>query len=353
MKDLTKSPDFPGFSIRRAVLPLIAAIVIVFGASSAKAVVTVDNSSSGGAFASLGVSSLNVSHTVGSGISRALVVGVSTSNTTLGAFIGNRVSGVTYNSQALTRLGSQVSANQESAVEIFILVNPPSGTSNIIVNLVAASSNYAFAGAVSFNGVDQTTPTGSFVSAAQSGTAPNATISDSSSGDIVFDTVASPFAAAFLQEGANQAVCTDSMDESTCRRGRRFFSTTADIGASSIKNGSAAPVLMSWTLSNSANWAIGAFAIRAYAASAASGKISGKVVSGEGRGIPRAVVSLTNSTGETQTARTNGFGYFRFNNVLFGETYVVEVQSKEFNFQSEVLTFEGELNDLILTVNAR
>ncbi len=52
---------------------------------------------------------------------------------------------------------------------------------------------------------------------------------------------------------------------------------------------------------------------------AASVSISGRVMAGK-QGLSRATVYLTDQKGETRTARTNSFGYFRFEEVEVGET---------------------------------
>lgn len=323
-------------------------LYLTFGLLITKAAVSVDNSSSNGAFDNLGITTLNISHTVGVGISQVLIVGISTSNTTLGAFPGNRVTSVTYNGQALTRIGSQISPNLNNGVEIFRLINPPNGTNTVVINLTALSSNYVFASAVSFNGVDQTTPNGTFFSSSGTSNNPVVNVTDSAVGDLVFDTVSSTFAAASFLQGINQTVCTDVNDETTCRRGRRFFGGISDVGASSIKNENGASVLMNWTIT-SADWAIGAFAVKSLPTTAASGTIQGRVLSSEGRSISRAIVSITGSNGEILTARTNPFGYFRFNEIPFGETYIVQVNSKQYIFAPQVVAFNKDIKELTLT----
>lgn len=65
---------------------------------------------------------------------------------------------------------------------------------------------------------------------------------------------------------------------------------------------------------------------------AASVPVSGRVTTADGRGIRGAQVTLTGASGETQTVRTTAFGYFRFSGVLAGETYVISVSAKRFQF---------------------
>lgn len=346
MKNPVEETLFSNFLFYTSRILLVLFIYLAFGYLIANAAVSVDSSSSQGAFAGGGVTNMTFSHSVGMGTSRALFVGVSTSNTTLGAFIGNRVTSVTFGGQPLTRIGSQISGNLNNGVEIFRLINPTSGAGTVEINLAALSSNYVFASAVSFSGVEQTTPNGAFFSATGNNDNPIVNVTDSASGDLVFDTVSSAFNAASFVQGLNQTVCTDAMDENTCRRGRRFFGGTSDVGASSIKNENGASVLMSWTLANPANWAIGAFAVKAVPSTAASGTIRGRVLSSEGKGIYGASVNITGSNGEIISARTNPFGYYRFNDIPYGETYILQVESKRFVFAPQVISFNEDMNDL-------
>ncbi len=109
---------------------------------------------------------------------------------------------------------------------------------------------------------------------------------------------------------------------------------------------------MNWTLQNSADSAIGAFAVKAVPASAASGVIQGGVFSGDGRNVPKAFVTLSGN-GATFTAMTNPFGYFRFNEVPFGETYIVQVRSKQYVFAPQIITFNEDINDLNFTATGK
>ena len=77
--------------------------------------------------------------------------------------------------------------------------------------------------------------------------------------------------------------------------------------------------------------------------------VGGRVVSGSGRGIFGARVSLTNANGETRTTRTNPFGYYRFQQAATGATYTFSVSHKRYTFTSRVLTVTSEINDLNFT----
>ncbi len=79
------------------------------------------------------------------------------------------------------------------------------------------------------------------------------------------------------------------------------------------------------------------------APTAASVGISGRVFAGKRRGLTNAVVSLTDADGSTQTTRTTSFGYFHFDGIEAGQTVVVSVQSKGFQFAPQIVTVTEEL----------
>jgi hypothetical protein len=82
---------------------------------------------------------------------------------------------------------------------------------------------------------------------------------------------------------------------------------------------------------------------------AAPVSVSGRVITPIGRGVARARVLLTNSTGETRMVMTNPFGYFRFKEIDSGETYVFEVTHKRYTFTPQVLSVTNDLTELNFT----
>lgn len=92
-----------------------------------------------------------------------------------------------------------------------------------------------------------------------------------------------------------------------------------------------------------------AFIFRAnpFAPTSAGVNVSGKVLSANGRrGLPRTIVSLTDSSGESKTTRTNQFGYYRFENIKAGETYTITAFSRGYQFQSQVINIGESINNL-------
>jgi hypothetical protein len=79
------------------------------------------------------------------------------------------------------------------------------------------------------------------------------------------------------------------------------------------------------------------FALVAYnfvfGTTAAPATIGGRVTDSFGRGIPRTLVTLTNSDGSVSAnATTNTFGYYRFEPVPTGETYLITPRNKKYSF---------------------
>ncbi len=81
---------------------------------------------------------------------------------------------------------------------------------------------------------------------------------------------------------------------------------------------------------------------------AAAVSVGGKVLTASGRGIGNSIIILTNQTGELRYARTNPFGYYRFNGVSVGETYVLTVRNKQYQFDqpSLVINVNEELSEI-------
>lgn len=108
--------------------------------------IALDSTSTGQA---AGAATLTISHTVGSGSNRALVVLVHTIG-------GDLMSSgtVTYGGVSM---GSPVLAAASANTYAFVLVAPASGTANIVITFNGGDT-YANAVAASFSGVDQSTP---------------------------------------------------------------------------------------------------------------------------------------------------------------------------------------------------
>ncbi len=77
--------------------------------------------------------------------------------------------------------------------------------------------------------------------------------------------------------------------------------------------------------------------------SAAAGSIFGRVTTAQGSGITGAKLQLTDTAGETRTVIAGPFGYYQFDRLETGRTYVVTVSSKRFVFATpSVLVILGD-----------
>lgn len=81
---------------------------------------------------------------------------------------------------------------------------------------------------------------------------------------------------------------------------------------------------------------------------AAGATVSGQVTTGR-RGLNRAIVYLQGQDGSMRIMRTNPFGYFQFEDVEAGQTYIVSVMSKRYQFVPQVITVTGALDNLLFT----
>ncbi len=80
------------------------------------------------------------------------------------------------------------------------------------------------------------------------------------------------------------------------------------------------------------------------APTAASVSVAGRVLSSFGRGISNAIITSTDQNGIVQTARTNSFGYYRFNAMSAGQTYVLSVRHKQYTFAAQVISVSEDLS---------
>ncbi len=125
-------------------------------------------------------------------------------------------------------------------------------------------------------------------------------------------------------------------------RGNSFDLTTDQRGAPRPYDNPSIP--------NAADGAdIGAFEVQA--PTAATATIGGRVTAGGRRGVSGAVVRLTDQNGVIRTAPTDLRGYFRFEDVAVGETYVLSVFSKQYQFTPQIISVNENITDLNFTAH--
>lgn len=89
------------------------------------------------------------------------------------------------------------------------------------------------------------------------------------------------------------------------------------------------------------------------APTAASATVSGRVTDNKGQEISRATISLIDMQGNPQTVRTNQFGYFRFEGVTVGESYVLSAMAKGYVFEPRVVGVNQDVAELSITSVSR
>ncbi|MCO6451001.1 MAG: S8 family serine peptidase [Caldilineales bacterium] len=204
-----------------------------FAAGSGSSAITYNSGSS--AATAGAASSLTWAHTIASGNNRILTVGMS--------LIGGQSTSVTYGGAPLTLAGRYTGVNSHT-VEIWRLLAPPVGAANIVATFDAARQ--ATGGGQAFNGVHQTTPTGTMTGASLESSPTAAVTISSAPGELVIDTL-----------------FVDLVTTATAGGGqtKRWERTNGRTGAGSTKPG-ASSVTMSWTLGTPDEWNIGALALK-------------------------------------------------------------------------------------------
>ena len=196
--------------------------------------------------ADIGTGTVTLSHTVGTGANRVLVVIAGTAN------YQHTITGVTaYKSSSPTAMTSVYAKAEDTHtgqayVSGWIMTNPDSGTHDIVIT-ASDGGAYVLGIASSWTGVDQSTPNRTATTGIANDTAITVTDSNVTSGDVVVDGWFTGVTQATLTEGANQTVLY-----------AQAFSGSMAI-ASSYQDGADGGV-MSWTIST-APWVTGAFSL--------------------------------------------------------------------------------------------
>ena len=86
---------------------------------------------------------------------------------------------------------------------------------------------------------------------------------------------------------------------------------------------------------------------------AAPATVSGRVTNKAGRGVPRAVVTVSDFDGQSISTLTNMFGYYNLTGITAGNVYILSVNSKKykFNYSSQVINVLGNMTDVNFTVD--
>ena len=98
----------------------------------------------------------------------------------------------------------------------------------------------------------------------------------------------------------------------------------------------------------------GGWGIEFLVSTAANASISGRVATANGQGIRNAAVVITgNSLSEPLVTQTGSFGYYTFDGLQSGETYVLTVNSRRYSFSvpSRVISLVDNVADADFTAD--
>jgi hypothetical protein len=86
---------------------------------------------------------------------------------------------------------------------------------------------------------------------------------------------------------------------------------------------------------------------------AARVSVGGRVLTSEGMGISRAIVTLTDAAGNSRSVPTSSFGYYQFDEVEAGATYTLSVAGKRYEFaeSTRIVSVQENLADLNFIAN--
>jgi len=84
---------------------------------------------------------------------------------------------------------------------------------------------------------------------------------------------------------------------------------------------------------------------------AATVGIAGRVLTADGTGLRNVVITVTDADGHSRTTRSASFGYYAFDGLPSGATYVVALTAKHFQFAepTRVINLVDELTNLDFT----
>jgi hypothetical protein len=242
--------------------------------------------SSAGATAA-SVTSVSWSHTC-SGTNRYVVVGAAVgqpSDTGL-------TTSATYNAVSMTSLGIVHSgASTSGYVQLWGLINPPTGASTVVVTASVSVSAFS-AGSISFNGVDQSTPVGTAVTATANATSVAVSVTGTTTGNMIVD------AACY---GSGVGISTSTQTNRWKRATNGLTGAGTGGGSTASAGGS---VSMSYSASSADFWGIVAVEVKAVA----SGGSASATVASRSTGV--------NDTGSTAHTITKPSGLTSTQGVL-------------------------------------
>lgn len=217
------------------------------------------------------VSSLTWDHAC-SGVNRLLVVEISSEQS-------KTITGVTYGGTPFTQKVSNTNVGGNIRSEIWTLIAPPAGNSEIEVTFSAPS--YCCAGSESFVGVDQTTPTGDTSVGNNTSNAPTVTVTTLYDNSIVVDSLVTAQTPILYTIGANQIENWHHTTNSDTRQGGSSVEAAGSIGDN---------VVMDYSITQSTPWVMTAMEIKGITSSSGGGADIDLEVNQVGHGLTEGSV---------------------------------------------------------------
>lgn len=90
----------------------------------------------------------------------------------------------------------------------------------------------------------------------------------------------------------------------------------------------------------------GGFWFQTLRPTAAGVTVSGRILTPDGYGLRNAIVKITDSRGAVRSAVSSTFGYYYFEGVQVGESYLITVNSRRFSFTPLFITVNDTLTGL-------
>ncbi len=91
---------------------------------------------------------------------------------------------------------------------------------------------------------------------------------------------------------------------------------------------------------------MGGWGIELLSVTSADATVSGRVITQEGSGLRGAKVTMVDSLGRAKTVTTSSLGYYQFDEIETGGTYIIAVSSKRFRFSPRVVQVNDSLTDV-------
>jgi hypothetical protein len=90
-----------------------------------------------------------------------------------------------------------------------------------------------------------------------------------------------------------------------------------------------------------------------FAPTSAVVNVGGRVTNANGQGISRALIRMSSGEGVTRTTYTNAFGYYNFEEVEVGQSKIIDVQAKRYNFteSTQVVVVNDEITNVNFVAN--